>query len=166
MLRFFLLSRTLGLYRFFIHTLSDQHLALSFLTISLSAVLIIFHSHIDTWDRHILYTEIRKDVLTAHATFLCLYLVVDRLASVGAMVWIGLNHLKDGRGWQWSDGAPLSLVNFTTGTDYLSTRGPSESALAFVFVKQKMLFVVVFTFKRLLPKSHQWKSWFFCNLQM
>ncbi|XP_074522887.1 secretory phospholipase A2 receptor [Halichoeres trimaculatus] len=38
----------------------------------------------------------------------------DRLASVGAMVWIGLNHLKDGRGWQWSDGAPLSLVNFTT----------------------------------------------------
>uniref|UniRef100_A0A671XU88 Phospholipase A2 receptor 1 n=1 Tax=Sparus aurata TaxID=8175 RepID=A0A671XU88_SPAAU len=38
----------------------------------------------------------------------------DRLASVGAMVWIGLNHLKDGRGWQWSDGAPLALVNFTT----------------------------------------------------
>ncbi|XP_011608367.2 secretory phospholipase A2 receptor [Takifugu rubripes] len=38
----------------------------------------------------------------------------DRLASIGAMVWIGLNHLKDGRGWQWSDGAPLSLVNFTT----------------------------------------------------
>lgn len=41
--------------------------------------------------------------------------VVDRLASVGAMVWIGLNHLKDGWGWQWSDRAPLSLVNFTTG---------------------------------------------------
>lgn len=40
---------------------------------------------------------------------------LDRLASVGVMVWIGLNHLKDGRGWQWSDGAPLSLVNFTTG---------------------------------------------------
>uniref|UniRef100_A0A3Q1IX63 Uncharacterized protein n=1 Tax=Anabas testudineus TaxID=64144 RepID=A0A3Q1IX63_ANATE len=35
----------------------------------------------------------------------------DRLASVGVMVWIGLNHLKDGRGWQWSDGAPLSLVS-------------------------------------------------------
>ncbi|MEQ2160704.1 hypothetical protein GOODEAATRI_002169 [Goodea atripinnis] len=30
------------------------------------------------------------------------------------MVWIGLNHLKDGYGWKWSDGAPLSLVNFTT----------------------------------------------------
>ncbi|XP_068609504.1 secretory phospholipase A2 receptor [Brachionichthys hirsutus] len=39
----------------------------------------------------------------------------DRLAGVGARVWIGLNHLKDGRGWQWSDGAPLSLVKFTTG---------------------------------------------------
>lgn len=38
----------------------------------------------------------------------------DRLASIGAMVWIGLNHLKDGWGWQWSDRAPLSLVNFTT----------------------------------------------------
>lgn len=46
-----------------------------------------------------------------------LYLLffVDRLASIGAMVWIGLNHLKDGWGWQWSDRAPLSLVNFTTG---------------------------------------------------
>ncbi|XP_075994638.1 secretory phospholipase A2 receptor [Genypterus blacodes] len=38
----------------------------------------------------------------------------DRLANVGVMVWMGLNHLKDGRGWQWSDGAPLALVNFTT----------------------------------------------------
>ncbi|XP_037549025.1 secretory phospholipase A2 receptor [Nematolebias whitei] len=38
----------------------------------------------------------------------------DRLARVGAMVWIGLNHLKDGHGWQWSDGAPLSLVTFST----------------------------------------------------
>lgn len=41
--------------------------------------------------------------------------VADRLASIGAMVWIGLNHLKDGWGWQWSDRAPLSLVNLTTG---------------------------------------------------
>ncbi|KAJ3594100.1 hypothetical protein NHX12_006432 [Muraenolepis orangiensis] len=32
----------------------------------------------------------------------------------GVMVWIGLNHLTEGRGWQWSDGAPLALVNFTT----------------------------------------------------
>uniref|UniRef100_A0A8C5D7B1 Phospholipase A2 receptor 1 n=1 Tax=Gouania willdenowi TaxID=441366 RepID=A0A8C5D7B1_GOUWI len=44
--------------------------------------------------------------------------ITDRLASVGAMVWMGLNHLKDGRGWQWSDGAPLSLVNFTAGATY------------------------------------------------
>ncbi|XP_024150676.1 secretory phospholipase A2 receptor [Oryzias melastigma] len=36
----------------------------------------------------------------------------DRLSSVGTMVWIGLNHLTEGHGWQWSDGAPLSLVNF------------------------------------------------------
>uniref|UniRef100_A0A3B3XG56 Phospholipase A2 receptor 1 n=1 Tax=Poecilia mexicana TaxID=48701 RepID=A0A3B3XG56_9TELE len=40
-----------------------------------------------------------------------------RLANVGAMVWIGLNHLKDGYGWKWSDGAPLSLVNFTAETN-------------------------------------------------
>uniref|UniRef100_A0A8C5A8F1 Phospholipase A2 receptor 1 n=1 Tax=Gadus morhua TaxID=8049 RepID=A0A8C5A8F1_GADMO len=39
----------------------------------------------------------------------------ERLADVGVMVWIGLNHLTEGRGWQWSDGAPLALVNFTTG---------------------------------------------------
>uniref|UniRef100_A0A667XUF8 Phospholipase A2 receptor 1 n=1 Tax=Myripristis murdjan TaxID=586833 RepID=A0A667XUF8_9TELE len=43
----------------------------------------------------------------------------DRLADFGVMVWIGLNHLKNGRGWQWSDGAPLALVNFTTGTEPL-----------------------------------------------
>lgn len=57
------------------------------------------------------------DRMTSHTLFLGLVLVLDRLASVGAMVWIGLNHLKDRRGWQWSDRAPLSLVNFTTGTD-------------------------------------------------
>ncbi|KAM8876938.1 secretory phospholipase A2 receptor [Synchiropus picturatus] len=38
----------------------------------------------------------------------------DRLETVGAMVWIGLNHLKEGWGWQWSNGAPLTLVNFTS----------------------------------------------------
>ena len=53
--------------------------------------------------------------MTSKSLFLSFGL--DRLANVGAMVWIGLNHLKDGQGWQWSDGAPLSLVNFTTGTD-------------------------------------------------
>ncbi|XP_042179949.1 secretory phospholipase A2 receptor isoform X2 [Oncorhynchus tshawytscha] len=39
----------------------------------------------------------------------------ERLADVGVMVWIGLNHLSERTGWQWSDGAPLSLVNFTSG---------------------------------------------------
>uniref|UniRef100_A0AAY4BW24 Phospholipase A2 receptor 1 n=1 Tax=Denticeps clupeoides TaxID=299321 RepID=A0AAY4BW24_9TELE len=39
----------------------------------------------------------------------------DRLADVGVMVWIGLNHLGEGWGWQWTDGSPLSLVNFTSG---------------------------------------------------
>lgn len=57
---------------------------------------------------------------------LCLHLIVDRMASAGAMVWTGLNHIRDGHGWQWSDGAPLSLVNFTTGTDSWFASGPSE----------------------------------------
>lgn len=38
----------------------------------------------------------------------------DRLATVRVRVWIGLNHLKDSRGWHWSDGSPLTLVNFTS----------------------------------------------------
>uniref|UniRef100_A0A3P9Q7G5 Phospholipase A2 receptor 1 n=1 Tax=Poecilia reticulata TaxID=8081 RepID=A0A3P9Q7G5_POERE len=62
-----------------------------------------------------------------------------RLANVGAMVWIGLNHLKDGYGWKWSDGAPLSLVNFTTV--YNSAYGAQwqslscESALPYICKK-------------------------------
>ncbi|XP_030627762.1 secretory phospholipase A2 receptor [Chanos chanos] len=39
----------------------------------------------------------------------------DRLADSGVMVWIGLNHLGEGEGWQWSDGSPLALINFTSG---------------------------------------------------
>ncbi|XP_072321542.1 secretory phospholipase A2 receptor [Eucyclogobius newberryi] len=38
----------------------------------------------------------------------------DRLASVGVRVWIGLNHIKDSQGWHWSDGSPLTFVNFTS----------------------------------------------------
>uniref|UniRef100_A0A3Q4N3Q5 Phospholipase A2 receptor 1 n=1 Tax=Neolamprologus brichardi TaxID=32507 RepID=A0A3Q4N3Q5_NEOBR len=39
--------------------------------------------------------------------------------NVGAMVWTGLNHIKDGHGWQWSDGAPLSLTkNNVCSFDY------------------------------------------------
>ncbi|KAK7898347.1 hypothetical protein WMY93_019200 [Mugilogobius chulae] len=38
----------------------------------------------------------------------------DHLASVGTRVWMGLNHIKDGQGWHWSDGSPLTFVNFTS----------------------------------------------------
>lgn len=34
---------------------------------------------------------------------------------MGVIVWIGLNHLEERAGWQWSDGAPLTLVNFIAG---------------------------------------------------
>lgn len=34
---------------------------------------------------------------------------------MGVMVWIGLNHLSQHGGWQWSDGSPLALVNHTSG---------------------------------------------------
>ncbi|KAJ8255350.1 hypothetical protein GJAV_G00203870 [Gymnothorax javanicus] len=39
----------------------------------------------------------------------------ERLSEVGVIVWIGLNHLNERAGWQWSDGAPLALVNFNAG---------------------------------------------------
>ncbi|XP_028972623.2 secretory phospholipase A2 receptor [Esox lucius] len=42
----------------------------------------------------------------------------ERLADMGVMVWIGLNHLSEGMGWQWSDGAPLALVNFSSGLSH------------------------------------------------
>lgn len=42
----------------------------------------------------------------------------DRLNDVGVVVWIGLNHLDENGGWNWSDGAPLSLVNFTEGNAF------------------------------------------------
>ncbi|XP_067116050.1 secretory phospholipase A2 receptor [Osmerus mordax] len=42
--------------------------------------------------------------------------IQERLGGdLGVMVWIGLNHLREGEGWQWSDGSPLGLVNFTSG---------------------------------------------------
>ncbi|XP_028662247.1 secretory phospholipase A2 receptor [Erpetoichthys calabaricus] len=37
----------------------------------------------------------------------------ERLNDLGVPVWIGLNHLEEQRGWQWTDGSPLALVNFT-----------------------------------------------------
>ncbi|XP_066544721.1 secretory phospholipase A2 receptor isoform X2 [Amia ocellicauda] len=44
----------------------------------------------------------------------------ERLNDVGVRVWIGLNHLDETAGWQWSDGAPLVLVNFTTNISVMS----------------------------------------------
>ncbi|XP_006636684.2 secretory phospholipase A2 receptor isoform X1 [Lepisosteus oculatus] len=44
----------------------------------------------------------------------------ERLNDVGVLVWIGLNHLDETAGWQWSDGAPLALVNFTTDISMMS----------------------------------------------
>ncbi|KAL1021870.1 hypothetical protein UPYG_G00019100 [Umbra pygmaea] len=39
----------------------------------------------------------------------------ERLSDMGVMVWIGLNHLSEGMGWQWSDGAPLDMLKFSSG---------------------------------------------------
>uniref|UniRef100_A0A8C2KGZ8 Phospholipase A2 receptor 1 n=1 Tax=Cyprinus carpio TaxID=7962 RepID=A0A8C2KGZ8_CYPCA len=40
--------------------------------------------------------------------------IKERLSDMGVMVWIGLNHLSQHGGWQWSDGSPLALVNLTS----------------------------------------------------
>nr|XP_055039953.1 secretory phospholipase A2 receptor isoform X1 [Misgurnus anguillicaudatus] len=40
--------------------------------------------------------------------------IKERLLDVGVMVWIGLNHLSQHGGWQWSDGSPLALISYTT----------------------------------------------------
>ncbi|XP_053554326.1 secretory phospholipase A2 receptor [Bombina bombina] len=37
---------------------------------------------------------------------------IKKLHFNGDMFWIGLNQLSEATGWQWSDGAPLSLVNW------------------------------------------------------
>uniref|UniRef100_A0A8C1L249 Phospholipase A2 receptor 1 n=1 Tax=Cyprinus carpio TaxID=7962 RepID=A0A8C1L249_CYPCA len=42
--------------------------------------------------------------------------IKERLSDMGVMVWIGLNHLSQHGGWQWSDESPLALVSYTAGT--------------------------------------------------
>uniref|UniRef100_A0A3Q2YRI2 Phospholipase A2 receptor 1 n=1 Tax=Hippocampus comes TaxID=109280 RepID=A0A3Q2YRI2_HIPCM len=67
-----------------------------------------------TWSQAMLTCQAQGGNLLS-ITSLAEHRYIRGMQLVGAMVWIGLNHLKDGWGWQWSDGAPLSLVNFTTG---------------------------------------------------
>ncbi|XP_053369707.1 secretory phospholipase A2 receptor [Clarias gariepinus] len=38
----------------------------------------------------------------------------DRLEDMGVIVWTGLNHLAHDGGWQWSDGSPLALLQYTS----------------------------------------------------
>ncbi|KAF4083409.1 hypothetical protein AMELA_G00140980 [Ameiurus melas] len=38
----------------------------------------------------------------------------ERLADMGVIVWTGLNHLAHDGGWQWSDGSPLALLQYTS----------------------------------------------------
>ncbi|XP_026530148.1 secretory phospholipase A2 receptor-like [Notechis scutatus] len=37
---------------------------------------------------------------------------IEQMNTKEAMVWTGLNQLDETAGWQWSDGAPLALVNW------------------------------------------------------
>uniref|UniRef100_A0A8C2KD32 Phospholipase A2 receptor 1 n=1 Tax=Cyprinus carpio TaxID=7962 RepID=A0A8C2KD32_CYPCA len=72
--------------------------------------------------------------------------IKERLSDMGVMVWIGLNHLSQHGGWQWSDGSPLALVSYTAGTEnqqcgvFNSTQGSwqslsCESALPYICKK-------------------------------
>ncbi|KAL7991694.1 hypothetical protein Chor_015950 [Crotalus horridus] len=38
--------------------------------------------------------------------------LIEQLNTKEAMIWTGLNQLDETAGWQWSDGAPLALVNW------------------------------------------------------
>uniref|UniRef100_A0A3Q3WZL2 Uncharacterized protein n=1 Tax=Mola mola TaxID=94237 RepID=A0A3Q3WZL2_MOLML len=60
-----------------------------------------------TWSQALLTCQAQGGNLLSITSLAEHRYITDRLASVRAMVWIGLNHLKDGQGWQWSDGAPL-----------------------------------------------------------
>ncbi|XP_053539216.1 secretory phospholipase A2 receptor isoform X3 [Ictalurus punctatus] len=38
----------------------------------------------------------------------------ERLEDMGVIVWTGLNHLAHDGGWQWSDGSPLALLQYSS----------------------------------------------------
>uniref|UniRef100_A0A672SME5 Phospholipase A2 receptor 1 n=1 Tax=Sinocyclocheilus grahami TaxID=75366 RepID=A0A672SME5_SINGR len=69
--------------------------------------------------------------------------IIGRLLDMGVMVWIGLNHLSQHGGWQWSDGSPLALVSYTENQQcgvFNSTLGSwqslsCESALPYICKK-------------------------------
>ncbi|XP_054627640.1 secretory phospholipase A2 receptor isoform X2 [Dunckerocampus dactyliophorus] len=67
-----------------------------------------------TWSQALLTCQAQGGNLLSITSLAEHRYITDRMVTVGAMVWIGLNHLKDRQGWQWSDGAPLLLVNFAT----------------------------------------------------
>lgn len=49
----------------------------------------------------------------------CLIYFTEQLNTKEAMIWTGLNQLDETAGWQWSDGAPLALVNWLMGITWI-----------------------------------------------
>lgn len=48
---------------------------------------------------------------------LCLFFFVSgQINATDTMLWVGLNHLEEDAGWQWSDGTPLAFVNWRAST--------------------------------------------------
>ncbi|XP_077481364.1 secretory phospholipase A2 receptor isoform X2 [Stigmatopora argus] len=65
-----------------------------------------------TWSQAMLTCQAQGGNLLSITNAAEEFYINERMTMAGAMVWFGLNHLKDGRGWQWSDGTPLSLLRF------------------------------------------------------